>query len=462
MKAEREFEFKRKIYDDLLSWAKSGKKEDALLIEGPRRVGKTTIVKKLAREAYRDFLYLDFKIASDAIKELFTSDHMADLDSFFRNLFLLCGKTPRPGSLIIFDEVQYCLQAREDIKYLVADGRYDYIETGSLITILSNEANIQIPSEETILYMHPMDFQEYLWAKGEEDPLPVLRDLVESNQNIPDAVHQKLMGQFREYMAVGGMPQSVAALLKKNSYLEVEKAKKRILSLYCEDLRKYDSKNGTFCEALFKDIPSQLAAERESYRFLPSLENVDSRSVKIEQSIRALNDFKMTEIVYRSPDLTSFLESGKDLAFYKFYYMDVGLLFTSLASLSEGKINFVYAKFLKGEGGINLGGIMESVVCQMLSARHIQKYYHVFTYREQGEAKERRYEIDFVFKYGLANILMEVKSTSRYKTSSLDAFHLRYPDIKGHRFVVGIKNFRKEQTQTTLPLYLLPIVDFRR
>ena len=457
-----EFEFKRKLFDVLLTWAQSGKKEDALLIEGPRRVGKTTIVRHLGKTAYEDCLYIDFKIASDDIKKLFTPDHMANLDSFFRSLFLLCGKTPKPGSLIIFDEVQYCLQAREDIKYLVADGRYDYIETGSLITILSNEANIQIPSEETILYMHPMDFEEYLWAKGMEDVFPALRELLENHQSIPEAVHQKIMGQFREYMAVGGMPQSVAALLGKNSYIEVEKAKRRILSLYYGDLRKYDARNGTLCEALFRDIPSQLAVERESYRFVPSVNDVSSRSVKFEQSVRALNDFRMTEIVYRSPDLTSFLEAGKDQSFYKFYYMDVGLLFTALAAFSEEETNLVYNRFLTGEGGINLGGIMESVVCQMLSSRHIQKYYHIFYFRDKDEEKEKRYEIDFVFKYGLSNVLMEVKSSNRYKTSSLDAFHLRYPDIKGHRFVVGIKNYRKEQDKTTLPVYLLPIVDFRR
>lgn len=431
-----------------------------MLIEGPRRVGKTTIVKKLAKEAYKDHLYIDFKIASDEVKELFLPKHMADLDSFFRNLFLLCGKTPKPGSLIVFDEVQYCLHAREDIKYLVADGRYDYVETGSLITILSNEENIQIPSEETILHMHPMDFQEYLWAKGVEDPFPALQEMMQSHQGIPEAVHQKMMGAFREYMVVGGMPQAVEALLKKNSYLEVEKAKKRILSLYYGDLRKYDSKHGTFCEALFQDIPSQLASERESYRFIPSLSEADARSSKVEQSIRALNDFRMTEIVYRSPDLTSFLETGKDFSFYKFYYMDIGLLFTALASLSEEEVNLVYAKFLRGEKSVNLGGVMESVVCQMLSSRHLQKYYYVFFFQAEGEDKPKRYEIDFAFKYRLSNILVEVKSTSRYKTSSLDAFVQRYPDIKGHRFVVGVMNYRREQIRTTLPVYLLPVIDY--
>ena len=461
MKDIVEFEFKRKLYDELLFWARSGTKEDALLIEGPRRVGKTTIVKKLAREAYEDSLYLDFKIASDEIKELFSPAHMSDLDSFFRSLFLLCGKTPKPGSLIIFDEVQYCLRAREDIKYLVADGRYDYVETGSLITILSNEEDIQIPSEETILYMHPMDFEEYLWAKGEEDPFPALRDCLADGKGIPESVHQRMMGLFREYSVVGGMPQAVAALRKKNSYLAVEKAKKRILSLYGEDLRKYDARHGTFCEALFRDIPSQLATERESYRFVASLEGTDSRSVKVGESIRALKDFRMAETVYRSPDLTSFLETGKDLSFFKFYYMDVGLLFTALASLSEGETNLVYAKFLRGEASVNLGGIMESVVCQMLSARGIHAYYHVFFLPEGDKSGQKRYEIDFAFKYGLSNILIEVKSSRRYSTSSLEAFHRRYPGLKARRYVVGIKNYDRGESVTTLPVYLLPVADFR-
>lgn len=460
MEPSNEIFFRRKLYDTLLSWAKSGKKEDALLIEGPRRVGKTTIVRKLAKDAYADFLYLDFKIASDAIKEMFEPSHMANLDSFYRDLFLLCGKTPKKGSLIIFDEVQYCLKAREDIKYLVADGRYDFIQTGSLITILSNEENIQIPSEETILYLRPMDFQEFLWAKGQEDPLPTLKEFLKEHRSIPESIHQKMMAAFREYMVVGGMPQAVEALVCKNSYFEVERAKKRILSLYYGDLRRYDASHGTFCEALFKDIPTQLALERESYRFIPSLGEVDARSMKVKQSILALNDFKMTEIVYRSPDLSSFLQTGKDISFYKFYYMDVGLLFTALSSLSEEETNLVYARFLRGESIINLGGIMESVVCQTLSSRGIQCYYHTFSYPSHAEEPSKRYEIDFLFKYRLVNILIEVKSSTRYKTSSLDAFPQRYPGIKSYRYVVGIKNYQREETKITLPVYLLPIVDF--
>ena len=449
-----DFEFERKIYPSLLAWAKNPNKETAILIEGARRVGKTTIVQKLAREAYEDFVYIDFKIASNNLKDLFSSERMGNLDAFFQELFLLLGKQPKPGSLIIFDEVQYCLKAREDIKYLVADGRFDYIETGSLVSILSNEAKIQIPSEESILFMHPLDFEEYLWAAGEKNTLDGVYDFVRQKKAIPDSVHQKMMSLFRRYMVVGGMPKVLSVLKKTNSYFEAEKIKQNILSLYREDLRKYDSGHGTYCESLFNDIPAQLAVERKSYRFIPKADGADARSAVIDKSIKALKDFMLAEVVYRSPDLSSFLETGKDTSFYKLYYVDTGLLLSALMSLSDEEIGEAYSKLLRGAPGINTGGIMESIVCQGLTARGIRQYYHTYS------LNEKRYEIDFAFKYRLANILLEVKTSSNYKTESLDNFHLKYPGMKTHRYVIGTKNYAREEEKTTLPVYLLPHMEF--
>ena len=460
MKNQVDIEFERKIFPSLLAWAKTPDKETAILIEGARRVGKTTIVKKLAKEAYEDFVYIDFKIASEELKALFAPQRMRDLDDFFQEFFLLVGKTPKPGSLIIFDEVQYCLKAREDIKYLVADGRFDYIETGSLVSILSNEEGIQIPSEENILYMHPLDFEEFLWAVGEKDILRGVYELAEKKKTIPDSVHQKLMSLFRRYMVVGGMPKVLSVLLRTNSYLEAEKIKKSILALYQEDLRKYDHKYGTFCETIFLDIPAQLAAERESYRFIPGLKEANARSVKIIKSIRALQDFMLADVVYRSPNLSAFLETRKDESYYKLYYVDTGLLLSALLSLSEQEVALSYAKLLQNAPGINMGGIMESLVCQSLACRGIRKYYHVFSLSDEQTGKTKRYEIDFAFQYKLAKILIEVKASHSYKTESLDKFPRKYPNIKTHRYVVGVKNLKREEAKTTIPVYLLPLWEF--
>ncbi len=453
-------EFNRKIYPELLAWAKNPDKDSAILIEGARRVGKTTIVKKLAREAYEDSVYIDFKIASDDLKALFASERMQNLDDFFQELFLLLGKQPKPHSLIVFDEVQYCLKAREDIKYLVADGRYDYIETGSLVSILSSEEKIQIPSEENILYMYPLDFEEFLWAIGERDILPMVYSYVKQNKKIPDATHKMMMGFFRKYTVIGGMPKVVSTLIRTNSYFEAERIKQSILSLYKEDLGKYDDKHGTYCATLFADIPAQLASERKSYRFIPGLEEADARSIAVEKSIRALEDFMLADVVYRSPDLSSFLETGKDTSFYKLYYVDTGLLLSALLSLSNAEISDTYAKLLRGAPGINMGGIVESLVAQGLKARGIKKYYHVYAIEDEETKKQTRYEIDFAFKYRLSNILLEVKTSQSYKTESLDHFHIKYPGMKTHRYVVGIKNYARDEDKTTLPIYLLPYMEF--
>lgn len=460
MKQELSFEFQRKLYSSLLSWAKNPDKDTAILIEGARRVGKTTMVKKLAREVYEDFVYIDFKIASDELKTLFAPKRMGNLDEFFQEFYLLVGKKPKPGSLIIFDEVQYCLNAREDIKYLVADGRYDYIETGSLVSILSNEANIQIPSEESILYLYPMDFEEFLWAQGEQDTLSGICELVREKKSIPESVHQRMMSLFRKYMVIGGMPKALSTLMKTDSYFEVERVKQSILSLYREDLRKYDSRHGTFCETVFSDIPAQLALERKSYRFIPDLEETNARSVRVLNSIKALKDFMLADVVYRSSDLSAFLETGKSESFYKLYYVDTGLLLSALLALSHEEIGGAYAKLLSGSSGINMGGVMESLVSQGLASRGIQKYYHSYGVTDEKTKKEKRYEIDFVFRYRLTTILFEVKSAQSYKTESLDRFHDKYPGMKSHQYVVGLKNYRREESKTILPVYLLPCMDF--
>jgi predicted AAA+ superfamily ATPase len=253
--------FKRKIYDQLLEWKGASKGKSAILIEGARRVGKSTIAEEFARNEYDDYILLDFAMESKDIRQNF-EDNIGDLDAFFRNLFIIKGKDlSGKKAVIIFDEVQLFPEARQAIKYLVADGRYDYIETGSLISIKKNVKDILIPSEEEKLKMYPMDFEEFLWAKGNTAAMPAIKAAFESRKPLGEAVHRKLMQLFREYIAVGGMPQAVASYVDGDSYAEIDRIKQGILSLYEDDLKKYDDEEHGKASLVFKTIPKQLSVD---------------------------------------------------------------------------------------------------------------------------------------------------------------------------------------------------------
>ena len=271
--------FKRKIYDKLLEWKKLSGGQSAILLEGARRIGKSTIVEEFAKNEYDDYIILDFARESKDIKQNF-EDNMSDLDTFFRNLFLLKGKVlPPKKSVIIFDEVQLFPIARQAVKYLVADGRYDYIETGSLISIKKNVKDILIPSEEYKVKMYPMDFEEYLWANKDTITMPTIQNAFEKRKPLGDAIHRKVMQSFRTYMVVGGMPQAVDAFVNGKSYAEIDFVKRNILSLYEDDLKKYDDANREKASVIYKTIPEQLENHNSHFKF--SLVDKNARYKKL-------------------------------------------------------------------------------------------------------------------------------------------------------------------------------------
>ena len=287
--------FRRKIYGRLLEWKETSKGKSAVLIEGARRVGKSTIAEEFARKEYDDYILLDFALESKDMRQNF-EDNIGDLDTFFRNLFIIKGKDlPRRRAVIIFDEVQLFPLARQAIKYLVADGRYDYIETGSLISIKKNVQNILIPSEEEKLKMYPMDFEEFLWAKGNTAVMPAIKAAFESRKPLGNAAHRKIMQIFREYIAVGGMPQAVLAYVNGESYASIDRVKQGILSLYEDDLRKYDDEEREKASLVFKTIPKQLSDHEMHFTF--SEINTNARYVK-------LDDFNNDKIDFVSADLS--------------------------------------------------------------------------------------------------------------------------------------------------------------
>ena len=447
--------FKRKIYDKLVEWNNSSINDSALLIEGARRIGKTTIVTEFAKEYYKDnYLYIDFKIANDDLKDLFND--LRNMDIFFEKLFLFSGKGISKGGLVIFDEVQFCPKAREAIKYLVLDGRFRYIETGSLISIKENTVGIQIPSEERKVDMYPMDFEEYLWANNDTYTAEFLRNVYNNQKTIDDKIHKELMQKFRRYLAIGGMPKVLSVFLTTNSYYEAELIKKDILSLYKDDLRKHDMKYNTSCEIIFDAIPYQLS--KESTRFFVSSVTKDKRAEQLEKTLFDLEYYKLVNIVYNFKDVSSFFELSKINGLFKIYCVDTGLLVTSLLKGVENNITEAYKKIIVGEFDYNFGAIFESICSQMLIARGIKPYYHTFTHEVDG--KEKSFEIDFMFQNNFKTYALEVKSTKRFETSSLNVLKDKYKQVKIKRMVASTKTLDFKKEYINIPIYMVPFADF--
>ena len=445
--------FKRKIYDKLVEWKNSPIRDSALLIEGARRIGKTTIVKEFAKNFYSDnYLYIDFKLASLELMQIFND--LKNIEDFFASLFLMCGKSIERGDLVIFDEVQYCPKAREAIKYLVADNRFDYIETGSLISIKENTENIQIPSEERKIEMYPMDFEEFLWAQNDYVTANYIKDSYNNMKAIDEKMHKVIMSRFRRYMALGGMPKVLDMFFQTNSYLEADKIKKDILSLYKDDLRKHDNKYHTSCELLFNSIPFQLA--KESTRFFVSSAIDEKRVSQLEKSLFDLTDYKFVNVVYNFKDPSSFFELTKEEGLFKIYCVDTGLLVTELLKDNDADINEAYKKIIFDEINYNFGSIFESLSCQILVAKGIKPYYHTFKYGDG--VQEKRYEIDFMYQRNLLEHAIEVKSTKRFETKSLVALKNKYKNIRINTFVVSTKTYNKEINEYNIPIYMLPFI----
>lgn len=441
--------FKRKIYDKLLEWKNSPIQNSALLIEGARRIGKSTVAKEFGIHEFDDYLLVDFRNESDEVKSLFNDTK--DLDKFFRNFFLSQGKSLKPGSLIIFDEIQFCPKAREAIKDFVADGRYRYIETGSLISIKENTKNIMIPSEERRIDMYPMDFEEFLWAIESNNTYPLLRESLQNHNKINDAAHKKYLENFKTYMLIGGMPKVLSIFLETNSFKLAQEEQMDILKLYEDDLRKHDNQYGTMCLNIFNSIPSQLAKERK--RFIISKALPKKRFEQMENSLNDLCDF---HIVTKVNCLDS-LESPSTLHIenerFKLYFCDIGLLTAKLIPLNGKDVGMTYLHFIKGSASLNLGALYESVTCQELKTMFGDLYYHKFTMVKDD--KKKTYELDFVFEKNFKVNILEIKSSKHYTTSSLDNIKKKYPQIKTDKYVFGIKNASYQNDKTTYPIYAI-------
>lgn len=435
--------FKRKIYNKLVEWKRNSGGRTALLVEGARRIGKSTIVEEFAKNEYAVHLIIDFTVASKAVISLF--DDLSDLNRIFLQLQLIYGVSfEARNTLIVFDEVQFCPRARQAIKHLVKDGRYDYIETGSLISIKKNVKDILIPSEEERIEMFPMDYEEFLWAIGKKGTVPLLRKVFDNRESVGIA-HRKLMRDFRLYMLVGGMPMAVESYLETNDLKKVDYVKRGILKLYQDDFFKLDE-TGRIAD-LFKNIPAQLNKNARRYQVSSVLPN--ERADSIAPLLSMLVESKTVLIAYHANDPNVGLANNKDPNLFKLFVADIGL-FTTLVFLDKDFTeNTIYEKLLSDKSNVNLGYLYENVIAQTLAANGNQLYYHTFLNPSSGH----NYEVDFLLSRGNKICPIEVKSSSHKAHASLDAFCEKYSNRVGNRYLIYTKDYQKDGATQLLPAY---------
>lgn len=437
--------FKRKIYNQLVDWKKRSAGKTALLVEGARRVGKSTVVEQFARSEYRSYVLIDFSVASLAVRKLF--DDVSDLDYIFMQLQLTYSvRLYERGSLIVFDEVQLCPKARQAIKTLVKDGRYDYVETGSLVSIRKNTKDILIPSEEERIQMYPMDYEEFMWARSDEDGYALLSAAFEKRMPLGEQLNRKLMRDFRLYMLVGGMPQAVDSFLTTNNLQVVDETKRQIINLYEEDFYKI-SPSGAL-SMLFDAIPAQLAKKASRYQVSSVLAN--RQAADVLEEIAELRESKTVLVAHHVDDPNVGMSGSVDLEKFKLYLADTGLFVTLMFKDADFTENIVYEKLLADSLPANLGTVYENIVAQGLTANGRRLFYHTWP----KEGANRNYEIDFIVPDGKKVSPIEVKS-SRYKThASLDAFAEKYSSRIGRQFLVYTKDLRKDGAVTCIPTYM--------
>lgn len=438
--------FRRKIYDKLLEWKTESDGRTALLIEGARRVGKSTVVEEFAKNEYESYILIDFSRASKAVKELF--EDISDLDYLFLQLQLQYKvDLHERRSLIIFDEVQQCPLARQAIKALVADHRYDYVETGSLISIKRNVKDILIPSEERKISMYPMDHEEFLWAVGDITTIPLLKKVFDSGKPVGAQIHRKLMRDFHLYMLVGGMPQAVNEYIETNNFRKVDQIKRDILNLYEDDFKKIDPTGKL--SSLFDAIPAQLNKNASRYQVSSVLNG--ERAENILESIAELKDSKTVLVSYHANDPNAGMSNNKDLGKFKLFLSDTGLFTTLMFKDGDFTENIIYEKLLNDKLSANLGYLYENAVAQILTANGDALFYHTF----MNESTRRNYEIDFILARKNKVCPIEVKS-SGYKThASLDAFSRKFSDRILDKYLIYTKDFAKDEDIFCLPIYLV-------
>ena len=440
--------FKRKIYDKIKQWKDTSNGKTALLIEGARRVGKSTVVEEFAKNEYDSYILIDFSNVNSKVTELFNDIH--NLNYFFSMLQLYFAvDLVERKSLIIFDEVQLYPKARQAIKHLVEDGRYDYIETGSLISLKKNVQDILIPSEERNINMHPMDFEEFLWALGQKNTYNILKQMYMSNKNnINDSVHQVMMKTFRLYMLIGGMPQAIDEYLNTYNFKNVDMVKRDIIKLYENDLAKIDPTGRL--KTLFEAIPSQLNKNTKGYQMGKILNSYNLSEDTTSTLISELKESKIVNVAYRTNDPNIDLSAYINLDDFKLYLLDTGLFVTLQFKNQEFTQNTIYEKLLTNNLPVNLGYLYENVVAQILVSNEKSLFYYTF----KNENQKCNYEIDFIITKGNKICPIEVKSSNYRKHESIDKFYEKYSSRIANRYIIHTKGVSKDKDILCLPVYL--------
>ena len=448
---------KRKIYDRLLKWKNECKGETALLIDGARRVGKSYIAKAFAKQEYRSHIFIDFNVASNDFKALF-EHYLADLDTFFMYLSSYTGvKLYERDTLIVFDEVQQYPRARAAIKYLVQDGRYDYLETGSLVSIKKNVENIVIPSEEEHIKMYPMDFEEFLWALGNDQLMPFVQDCFNGRRPMGQLMHRKAMDFFRQYMIVGGMPQAVEKYVQTKDFEKVDKAKRMILELYRNDIGKYAKGYDTKVKSIFEEIPSQL--QRHEKKFKLSALREGARARDYETAFFWLDDAMIMNTCYNTTAPCIGLNLNKDTNAIKCYMADTGLLISHAFNERDIVSEDIYRKIMLDKLEFNGGMVIENIVAQMLKAAGHSLYF----FSQSPTEESPKMEIDFLIsdkkitsRHNISPI--EVKSSARYTLTSLQKCVDKYNQYLSTPYVVHPADYKEADGITYLPLYMCPLL----
>ena len=437
--------FERKIYQKMLQWKKESEGKTALLIKGARRVGKSTIAEEFAKKEYSSYILIDFSIATKEVHELF--EDLSDLNYLFLRLQLIYHvNLEKRKSVIIFDEVQKEPLARQAIKHLVKDGRYDYIETGSLLSIKRNVKGILIPSEETRIEMTPMDYEEFRWALGDKATIPMLRSAFDNKISLGDDVNRRLLRDFRLYMLVGGMPQAVNEYLDTNNLSKVDRVKRSILELYQDDFRKIDPTGRA--SLLFSAIPSELTKNASRYQVSSVLPN--TKPDRILGIVGDMKDSLTVNIAYHANDPSAGLSMHEDINRYKMFIMDTGLFVTLAFMDRDFTENIIYEKLLSDKLDADLGYLYENMVAQMLYSNGNRLFYYTFP----KEKSTHNYEIDFLLARGNKVCPIEVKS-SGYKThASMDAFSGKFSGKIGQKYLIYTKDLRKDGDILCLPIYM--------
>ncbi len=430
----------------MLQWKKSKDGSTALLIKGARRVGKSTIAEEFAKREYKSYIIVDFANPPATLQEALA--HISDLDYFLMRLqFIYKTTLHERESVIIFDEIQRAPVARQAIKYLVKDRRYDYIETGSLLSIKKNIKDIVIPSEETRITMYPMDYEEFRWALGDKATFPLLKNAFDKKMSLGDATVRGLLRDFRLYMLVGGMPQAVNTYLDTNNLSEVDQTKREIIELYSDDFRKIDPSGKI--SRLFKAIPSELNKNASRYQ----TSSVLGRSFNNDSFYELLSDMEDSLIVnfaYHANDPQAGLSLHRDSDCYKMYLSDTGLFVTLAFWDKDCTDNEIYQKLLSDKLSSDLGYVYENIVAQMLKARG----YELFYYTWPTDSGKHNYEVDFIIASGSKICPIEVKSSGYKAHASLDAFQKKYSLWISQRYLVYTKDLKKDEDVIMLPVFM--------